>query len=125
MSDPGDYDTSDDVPGDGADVIPTWLQGLVNSIKDMLDKLFRFLLVPTAAQIDQLLPSGTLGASLLEGTAWDSGAATWSLHTHWGENVIQLVDVDFADLGTFGSTVKVIVQAGVCLALIYMVVVLL
>jgi len=125
MSDPGDYDTSDDVPGDGADVIPTWLQGLVNSIKDMLDKLFRFLFVPTSAQIAQLLPSGTLGATLLEGTAWDTGASTWSLHTHWDSNVIQLVEVDFSDLGTFGSTVKVIVQAGMCLALIYMVVVLL
>jgi hypothetical protein len=91
----------------------------------MLDKLFRFLFIPTDAQIDQLLPTGTLGATLLEGTAWDTGAATWSLHTHWESNVIQLVEVDFADLGVFGSTVKVMVQAGICLALIYMVVVLL
>jgi hypothetical protein len=125
MDSEGDYDTSDDVPGDGADVVPTWLRGLVNSIKDMLDKLFRFLFVPTASQIDQLLPTGTLGATLLEGTSWDSGDSTWTMHVHWGESEVVLVDVDFADLGAFGTAVKVIVQAGVCLALIYMVVVLL
>jgi hypothetical protein len=124
MSDPGDYDTSDDVPGDGADVVPTWLQGLVNSIKAMLDKLFRFLFIPTDDQLDRLLPGGALGDSLLEGTSWGAGDTTWSLHTHWDSNVITLVEVDFADLGAFATAVRLIVQAGMCLALIYMVVVL-
>ena len=118
---PDDTQIGAPVPPAVQEVEPVW----ITQAKGILLWLGNTLFVPTQAQLDSLLPSGSLGASLLEGTAWSTGASTWTMHTHWDGHEIVLINVNFADLGVFGSRVKTIVQAGICMALIYMVVVLL
>lgn len=132
-----DDDTGDpinpDVPPEAESTLPAWLQSLMDKLKAILQWVWekivapalQALFVPSDEQIDQLMPTGSFGASLLEGTSWAAGDSSWSMHTHWGTNEIVLVNVDFSDLGAFGTAVKLIVQAGICLSLIYMVVVLL
>jgi hypothetical protein len=86
--------------------------------------LARFLFVPTEEQQTLLMPSGSLGASLLDGTTWGSGSSSWSMTAHWGARVITLISIDFATVSTFTNIIRVILQAGMLLSLIYMVVVL-
>jgi hypothetical protein len=100
-----------------------WLKPVI----DALMKLFNALFVPTEAQMRTLMPSGTLGASLLEGTSWGSAGSTWELHVHWGVHEIVLVNLTFADYASNGFVVAIrtAVQIGYLLAMVYMVVVLL
>lgn len=112
-----------DVPPEPESVLPVWLQELFDSLKIVLQWLF----VPKEEQIKMLMPSGSLGASLLEGTSWGSGAGTWNLHVHWGESEITLVSMNFTTIAGYGfvTAIRLATQAVICLGLVYMVVVLL
>jgi hypothetical protein len=114
----GDWAQGDGSKGSGE--LPSWLNVFLTMIKDALKWLF----VPTEAQMKSLMPGGSLGASLLDLTAWGTGDQTFDLHFHWGTNTVQFVSWDLSTFGTsgFASGVKLIVQAGYCLALVYMVV---
>lgn len=137
---PGDW--SDSTGGTGSDAeIPTWLDSLLNSLRNMLLKLwdtilaalkamFQWLFVPTDAQMTSLLPSGTMGATLLEGLPEFTGADTsaYTLHTHWTvggvAKQIDLLTIDLSTLAASGfvSVMKLVIQAGMSLGLIFMVV---
>jgi len=137
---PGDW--SDSTGGTGSDAeIPTWLQSLLNSLRNLLLKLwetilaalkamFQWLFVPTDAQMTSLLPSGTMGATLLEGLPAFTGADTspYTLHTHWTvggvSKQIDLLTIDLSTLASSGfvSVMKLVIQAGMSLGLIFMVV---
>jgi hypothetical protein len=101
--------------------------GWLDPLRIMFEKLFNLLFVPTEAQMRTLMPSGTLGASLLEGTSWGSAGSTWQLHVHWGAHEIVLVNLTFADYASNGFVVAIrtAVQIAYLLAMVYMVVVLL
>lgn len=121
-----DTDTGDpinpELPPAPETVLPVWLQALVDAIKGVLQWLF----VPSQSQMNALLPSGTLGASLLEGTTWGTGSSTWNLHVHWGTNEITLVNMNFATVAGYGfvTAIRYAIQAGISLGLVYMVVIL-
>jgi hypothetical protein len=109
----------------GAGALPSWLQALRGMFIDGM----KFLFVPTDQQMKDLLPSGSIGANLLDGTSWGSGDTSWKMTVHWKDTKgvpvdVVLVDVNFTKLGGFGTAVRYIVQAGMSLSLIYLVVVL-
>jgi hypothetical protein len=109
----------------GAGALPSWLQALRGMFIDGM----KFLFVPTDQEMTDLMPSGSIGANLLDGTAWGSGDTSWKMTVHWKDTKglpvdVVLVDVDFTKLGGFGTAVRYIVQAGMSLSLIYLVVVL-
>lgn len=126
MAEIGDWADSAGGGGDGADVVPTWLGALANKIKDALEKLLRLLFIPTGAQMATLLPSGSLGASLLDGTTWGAVATSWALHAHWDGHEVPLISVDLDGMRSNGFVVAVryVMQALCTMALIYLVVVL-
>jgi hypothetical protein len=122
IGDDGSWTKSNGTNGVGA--LPSWLQAL----KGMFFEGMKYLFIPTDQQMAQLLPGGSLGQSLLLDTAWGHGDTTWKYTAHWtvsGQVLdVVLVDVDFSKLGSFASTVRLIVQAGMSISLIYLVVVL-
>jgi hypothetical protein len=97
---------------------------------DFIAKLWNWLFVPDAAHLALLMPSGTLGSQLLENTSWGTGGSSWSISGHWMvggvSTAVPIVSVDFGAMTSnpFVVAVKLIVQAGMCLGLIYMVIVL-
>jgi hypothetical protein len=126
MAETGDWADSAGGSGSGEDVVPTWLEALAEKIKVSLEKLLRFLFIPTAAQMATLLPSGSLGASLLDGTTWGAVATSWTLHGHWDGHEVPLISVDLDGMSSNGFVVAVryVMQALCTMALIYLVVVL-
>jgi hypothetical protein len=97
-----------------------WLKPLI----DQFIKMFNYLFVPTVEDMRRLLPLGTLGASLIAHTSWGTPATEWDMHVHYANQEVQIVHVVFADLESFSGKVKMAVQIGYVLALIYLVVVL-
>jgi len=142
MSEPGDW--VDTTGGGGSEsTLPSWLEALIAALRSMLLRvwevvktalvdMFKWLFVPTGDQMASLLPSGTMGAALLEGLPEYTGADTssYTLMGHWkvdGEVVdVPLMTLDLESLGDSGfvTAVRLCVQAGMCIALVMMVVVL-
>jgi hypothetical protein len=111
------------------DPMVKWLKEMLLWFWGKVAEGLKWLFVPTEAQMTYLMPSGLMGASLLEDTDWDTvtKGTSWTMNAHWDGNEVPLVSLDMATLASSGFVVAVrtIVQAGMCLALVYMVVVLL
>lgn len=140
MSGPGDW--VDTTGGGGSEsTLPSWLESLIAALRNMLLRvwevvktalvdMFKWLFVPTDAQVSSLLPSGTMGATLLQGLPVYEGAdtASYTLHVHWtvgGEvKQIDLMTLDLASLADNGfvKAVKLAVQGVMSIALVMMVV---
>lgn len=106
----------------GISTQPEWMQW----IEEMLKRVLTYLFKPTQDQIEQLLPGGTLGATLLEGTTWANGATHWELTVHAGAIAIPLVDADLTALRqyTFVSAFRYGIDAAICMGLLYMIIIL-
>lgn len=126
LTGPGTYINSAGDSGTLEEAPPTWLQGFLNGFKELLKEIFKWAFVPTDAQMEELMPGGSLGTALLDQTTWGTGSGEWNLTVHAGTIAIPLVDISFATIASWGfvTVIKTGIQAVMCVALVYMIVVL-
>lgn len=106
---------------------PTWLQGTLNWLFSGFKDLFKWAFVPTTAQMENLMPGGSLGTALLDQTSWGTGSGSWNLTVHAAGFAIPLVNIDFATINSwsFVTVIRTGIQAVMCVGLVYMIVTLL